>query len=689
MGGTAMDVLVEEPKLRNGRSKRTATPPRMAARPWCAGAPLNPGRDPYKEAAALTQPLIHKPKPTKRKSKAPSLPFAQISSMFRERMQSIMLQDKTAVRGLWRRFGDTENKGFITAEQFFKALNWLGVKVDHKDATKFMAKFTEGNSRGIMFNEFYFGILGLPHDFFSMNLSKPPEKEEKGNPLDRQLGALMPSNTQLDTIVRTFRARIRRKLFDTNNVCKRVLRQMTGQSHFDSRHLFNILHNLGITLVQADVDSIMAYYDHDRDGKLHFKEFANDILQLPRAEEVRGKARQPHIQLPNFGNKKVKQALHCVLLNCERASAPPKTIMTFLHGYDADGSGQIAYDEFKLMVRDLNCQAEGKDTAAMLLNYFSPSTGVLNYMQFMLQVLGLRPDSLRDMDRLDKPSTPELISQVASKTKQKLFGTRRAMDKAFAMLDEDRGGAIGRAEFAAGVKNLGLPINGRQADLLFEWLDPDNSGELDATELGHKLQVKDEPLAGQPATQQQNEIGYNPDVNYFSKISNRPLRPKGGGITSRTDQSTISQLLARPHDCGMPSGRRRSSSRHLRTSTPPPPGMIRPPRLTPLHPGNGHPMHASWNGALDAHQSMHRTVPGPGPPRQLSRRSAPPMMDMDTMMHAEFMKRSQSTGPNRQPTLPASMVRSASSTSGFKRIGGQTVAGAASARRLQTSRSHF
>ena len=32
------------------------------------------------------------------------------------------------------------------------------------------------------------------------------------------------------------------------------------------------------------------------------------------------------------------------------------------------------------------------------------------------------------------------------------------------------------------------------------------------------------------------------------------------------------------------------------------------------------------------------------------------MMDMDTMMHAEFMKRSQSTGPHRQPTLPASMV---------------------------------
>ena len=73
-----MDVLVEEPKLRNGRSKRTATPPRMAARPWCAGAPRNPGHDPYKEAAALTQPLQPKAKPTKRKSKAPSLPFAQV-----------------------------------------------------------------------------------------------------------------------------------------------------------------------------------------------------------------------------------------------------------------------------------------------------------------------------------------------------------------------------------------------------------------------------------------------------------------------------------------------------------------------------------------------------------------------------------------------------------------------------------
>ena len=32
-----------------------------------------------------------------------------------------------------------------------------------------------------------------------------------------------------------------------------------------------------------------------------------------------------------------------------------------------------------------------------------------------------------------------------------------------------------------------MQINGHQADLLFEWLDPDNSGELDATELGHKV----------------------------------------------------------------------------------------------------------------------------------------------------------------------------------------------------------
>ena len=82
--------------------------------------------------------------------------------------------------------------------------------------------------------------------------------------------------------------------------------------------------------------------------------------------------------------------------NCERAAAPPAKIMTFFKRYDGDGSGKIAYDEMRMMVRDTNCQLEGKDAASVLMDRYSHGKGTLTYMDFIERVLRLPRESLRD-----------------------------------------------------------------------------------------------------------------------------------------------------------------------------------------------------------------------------------------------------------------------------------------------------
>ena len=39
--------------------------------------------------------------------------------------------------------------------------------------------------------------------------------------------------------------------------------------------------------------------------------------------------------------------------NCERAAAPPARILSFFKRYDTDGSGQLSYDEMRLMVTSI------------------------------------------------------------------------------------------------------------------------------------------------------------------------------------------------------------------------------------------------------------------------------------------------------------------------------------------------
>ena len=52
---------------------------------------------------------------------------------------------------------------------------------------------------------------------------------------------------------------------------------------------------------------------------------------------------------------------------CERAAAAPQRLHNMFKAFDKDGSGSIAYDEFKSMVTEFGCEMEGADAAASLL----------------------------------------------------------------------------------------------------------------------------------------------------------------------------------------------------------------------------------------------------------------------------------------------------------------------------------
>merc|ERR1711937_511157 len=117
--------------------------------------------------------------------------------------------------------------------------------------------------------------------------------------------------------------------------------------------------------------------------------------------------------------------------NCERAAAPPARILSFFKRYDTDGSGQLSYDEMRLMVRDFNCLMEGKDSAALLLDRYSKGKGYLTYMDFITKVLRLPNDSLRSSVGSSRPATSEVVASVASKLRTKVMTLPAGQQKAF------------------------------------------------------------------------------------------------------------------------------------------------------------------------------------------------------------------------------------------------------------------
>ena len=64
------------------------------------------------------------------------------------------------------------------------------------------------------------------------------------------------------------------------------------------------------------------------------------------------------------------QVLNKLRIIAERAAASPQKLSTMFQTYDQDGSGEIAYDEFDIMVKEMGCRVKGANSAEQLLERF-------------------------------------------------------------------------------------------------------------------------------------------------------------------------------------------------------------------------------------------------------------------------------------------------------------------------------
>jgi len=394
--------------------------------------------------------------------------------MFKQRIHALGSQNIAAVRVLWQGFGDERNSGVITDSQFVSAVNSLGAGMSRQEAANLRRIFTRRDT-GITFAEFFHGLCALPEHYFSRELSGI----DQINPLLlQQQGPQLPPTTTLAVLDQRFRKGARIAVFDVKAALSRVMRQPGACRLMDKNHLWNILSECNLLLGGAELTTLFNSYDHNGDGFLDYKEFVRELLDLPATKEHR---RCPKIK--THVNMSSTPYANLLRRNCERAAAPPARLMSFFAKYDTDGSGQISYDEMRFMVRDFNCQAEGRDAAALLLDKYSNGKGSMKYLDFVTRVLLLPVDSLRASVGCTRPATAEVTSTISQNMRRKVLelpGGQQRLFKTFAPLEGAK--SVRQAQFVDCVASFGLPITKSDSKALFRGLDTKDKGRLSKDE---------------------------------------------------------------------------------------------------------------------------------------------------------------------------------------------------------------
>lgn len=433
------------------------------------------------------------------------MPLAQARDMIRERMQALMMQDRKGMRSVFNQL-DRDHKGYLTVSDFRGALSAMGVDLNRDEAKKVMGKFCTKNNV-MTFDDFVLKFLGLPPDFFTMDLMKADgavdsmqEGGSGGGGPPKSLRPVNPASTPYETVEKLFRTRLRKRLFNIDGaIINGLKRQSQTDKDMTEDMLFNTVRANGVTCTRKQIVEIMNYFDQNRDGRVDYLELAHELLQLPRPGHVR------HI-MPYYPTRPAvgtvsKAIIRKLAINCERAAAPPARIYSLFKSFDKDGSGSISYDEIEAMVREFGCEVEGMNAAALLLDAFTKGKGSMSYMEFVTNVIGLQPDALREQPGSTTPATPEILNKFNESLKEKVFGNKACRDKAFVLFDKDKGGSITLPEFRRGVHEMGLPVSKKQVEQLFREFDQGGTGSLDMMTFTRDLMGMDRQKTAAPKTQ--------------------------------------------------------------------------------------------------------------------------------------------------------------------------------------------
>jgi len=451
------------------------------------------------------------------------------------------------LKQLWREWGQGVEKDYLTAEEFWRALCKLGIELKQEDGEAMMRKFSAEKDI-IKFEEFVIHFLALPNNFFTQQHVRSETLMNKSAVQDRQqiqIGAKFPKGTSLEQIDKKFRIKLRQELFNIQRVLFIVLKSPNASTkHMGKGELYNVFAGLGIMCTQRELDEILDYFDHNDDGKIHMEEMACELLGLPRPGDLRGTLIKDGVnRLRPDVAARTMEIINCLRLNCERAAVTPKSLVTMFKHFDTDGSGNVAYDEVREMVREYNCNVDGGDAAAMLLEKYSGTAGQMSYMQFITKVLGLRADSLRGV-ALDRMATPEVQQTVGAIFKERMFHNKAGVKKAFGAFDRDGSGMLSFKEFCDGVKALGLPISSKHLKKIFAEMDEDGGGNLTIDELAEQvLHVPgvgvDEGFPPPPGALQARQPNSSfMDLDFLENMS------REGTLTSRSSASSLGSKMS-------------------------------------------------------------------------------------------------------------------------------------------------
>jgi len=398
--------------------------------------------------------------------------------MFKERMQAVMLQDREKLRRVFQEY-DVEHRGQLNLSQLHDAICKLcpGMKITKETSAVLMKRFS--NEPGfILFQDFLQNFLGLPPDFFSMKFSMSEGEKKLQQKEDDNRIKEFKYGTPISKVQTMFVNRMRRRLLNVKAAMYVALKRPNDMvTHMSENDLWYLMRDQGMMISKKELHEIMEHFDQNRDGKIHYEELAHELLGLPKPASVRHIA-PFHANRPPL-SPQAQNLVQSLAIKCERAAAAPQRLHNMFKAFDKDGSGSIAYDEFKSMVTEFGCEMEGADAAASLLQKFDKQgTGALSYSQFIEDVLGLKPRTIEGAGPDARCSTPEIVQAVASNVKQKVFTDKAVIAKNFEAFDRDHGGSLSFPEFLEGLKTLGLPITKPQAKKLFSEFEVDENGEV-------------------------------------------------------------------------------------------------------------------------------------------------------------------------------------------------------------------
>jgi len=130
--------------------------------------------------------------------------------------------------------------------------------------------------------------------------------------------------------------------------------------------------------------------------------------------------------------------------------------------YDADGSGEIDFNEFKIMLPELGITL----SEAKAFKYFrqcdTDGGGAIDLAEFRVALYILDPDGGNAVGF--KPNS--------------LLGPRDAFD----LFDEDRSGSLDEDEFSLALEYMKLPVSDGKLEMLFAKYDTDGSGSVEYQE---------------------------------------------------------------------------------------------------------------------------------------------------------------------------------------------------------------